>query len=96
MNATLAAITYNSRAVPVLGFLGQLQPLPRIQCKERATLHHLMHLPTNSWDRHLFAHLDKLGGTQILQVSTNIVVPLLSERLTKPYVDGRDMSIRLD
>jgi hypothetical protein len=33
MNATLSAITYNSRAVTILGFVGQLQPLPPSNAK---------------------------------------------------------------
>ena len=63
MNATLAAITYNTRAISVLGYIGQLFPPPSMQAIERAALHHLVHIPTNSWDRQMFSHLDEIGGT---------------------------------
>ena len=63
MNASLAAITYNSRAISVLGYIGQLFPPPSMQARERAALHHSIHLPTNAWDRQMFSHLSDIGGT---------------------------------
>jgi len=62
MNASLAAITYNSRSISVLGYIRQLFPPPSMQAIERAALHHLVHLPTNAWDRQMFSHLDEIGG----------------------------------
>ena len=68
MNISLSALNYNMRVVPVLGYIAQLHPPPDIQAKERAALHHLTHLPTNTWDRHMFHHLEQLGGVSFVSV----------------------------
>ena len=50
-SAAISATLYNSRALPVLLYKSQLLPLPRaFHMIEKAGLHHLLHLATNSCD----------------------------------------------
>ena len=74
-NHELATLCYNSRAVPVLGYVGQLLPLQTLQHKnlmlgcsqvKRTLLHHLFHLPTNSWDGNMFYELGCIGLNRLL------------------------------
>ena len=67
MGSTLAALKYKSRAVSVLGYIAQLQPPPgSIFPSERANLHHMLHLPTNSWEHNAFFHLGDIGCKNFL------------------------------
>ena len=70
MGSKLAALTYNSRAVSVLGFIAQLAPPPdEIFPLEQATLHYIMHIPTNSFERRVFSNLEQLGCKAFLSIS---------------------------
>ena len=70
MNHNLATLAYNGRAIPVLGYIGQLLPAPPVQQLERSLLHHLFHLPTNSWERNTFAHLHEIGLRNVVSVDS--------------------------
>ena len=62
MGSLLAALTYNSRAIAVLGYIAQLTPPPpAIFPQEQAVLHHIMHMPTNAFERSVFANLGQIG-----------------------------------
>ena len=68
MGHSLAAIAYNARAVSVLGYLGQLRPPPSHAPPERAALHHILHLPTNSWERNMFYHLELINALSFTSI----------------------------
>ena len=56
---SLAAFLYNYTALPVLGFLAQLLHIPdEMHNSERHALHHLFHMPPNSFDLTHFHQLD--------------------------------------
>ena len=62
LSPLLAAVSYNSRAISVLGYISQLTPPPpAFETTERALLHHMLHLPTNSFEHRTFFHLDSIG-----------------------------------
>ena len=62
MSPLLAAVSYNARAISVLGYISQLTPPPpSIAVTERSLLHHLLHLPTNSFEHRTFFHISQLG-----------------------------------
>jgi len=77
MNHTLATISYNSRAIPVLGYIGQLLPPPVTKHAERSLLHHLFHLPTNSWDGNSFYQLYCIGLKDIVSVEAHCRAALI-------------------
>ena len=57
---------YNSRAVPLLGYLSQLVHLPKVfKSVERMSVLHILHMATNSTDSASLFNLGRLGGPHV-------------------------------
>jgi hypothetical protein len=55
----------------VLGYIAQLvPPPPSLFPQERAALHHIMHIPTNSFELSVFSNLDQLGCKPFKSIRT--------------------------
>ncbi len=68
---SLGIFAYNFTALPVLGYRAQLLPPPRgINIKEIHLLHHLLHLPPNTFDLNLFFQFEQFGGSSIKSAIT--------------------------
>ena len=87
MGPLLAAHTYNSIAISVLGYIGHLHPPPvSIFPKERAVLHHMLHLPTNSFELSTFFNLKALGCKNFTSVDAFCKASLI--RTAKATIKG--------
>ena len=65
--ASVSAHLYNTRALPCLSFKAQLVPLPpTFKRAETTTLHHLLHMATNSMDASSPFRLFEVGGPKIM------------------------------
>ena len=70
MSPSLAAITYNIRSLPLLGYIAQLVPTPSgITRTEFHLLHSMMHLPPQSFETSDFYNLSKFGLIDFLSLS---------------------------
>ena len=68
--ASVTASRYNIRAVPVLGYIAQLLPLPPdFEILEKKMIHRMLHLPFNSLGFHHLFRLPEAGGPRIRSVS---------------------------
>ena len=66
MGPSLSAFLYNYTALPVLGYKSQLIFLPADLAKqERFLLHHLWHMPPNSFEHKTFFHMPELGAPML-------------------------------
>ena len=64
--ASAAAVLYNSRAVPVMGFVAQLAILPaEVSTAERGVVSALLHAATNTFDEAAIFNLAVAGGPAI-------------------------------
>ena len=64
--ASAAALAYNSRAVPVLGYISQLAILPtEISTSERGVVSACLHVATNTFDDGSIFNLPFAGGPSI-------------------------------
>ena len=77
--ASAAAHSYNTRAVPVMGYVAQLALLPpEISVTERGVVSALLHVATNTFDDGSVYNLQSGGGIAI--VSLKVMSPAASAR----------------
>ena len=68
--ASVSVLRYNSRALPVLGYISQLLPLPPGFAKiERKMLYRVLHCPFNALAFHPWFRLGDAGGPRIRSAS---------------------------
>ena len=78
----LNALTYNSRISPVVGYIGQLVPIPdNFLRKEHADLHSTLRLPQNSLCHADFFHLADVGGPKLRSYCVSAVSALIRTSL---------------
>ena len=63
VSVAIAAYTYNTKVVTVVGYVAQLFPLPgNAMQKERTAMQHILHTATNAFTHSDFFHLGTAGG----------------------------------
>ena len=67
--ASVSARLYNTRAVPTLGYLTQLRPLPcKFGALERRFINKMLRVPGNTFGSHELFNLNVLGGPEFLSI----------------------------
>jgi hypothetical protein len=77
-SALVSAHLYNTRAIPVLGFLPQLTVIPStLLAGERHVISHVLHFATSALDEKAAFTLNELGGPQIRSLKAMAIATIV-------------------